>query len=62
LLGSQVALVVHGLTDAVTWGTRPAVVVWAVWGVAMASWNLVVSSEHHVKAVQNLAHVPDHSG
>jgi putative inorganic carbon (HCO3(-)) transporter len=62
LLGSQVALVVHGLTDAVTWGTRPAVVVWAAWGVAMASWNLVVSSEHHVKAVQNLAHVPDHSG
>jgi putative inorganic carbon (HCO3(-)) transporter len=37
LLGAQVALAVHGLTDAVTWGTRPAVVVWAMWGLAMAS-------------------------
>jgi hypothetical protein len=40
LLASQVALAVHGLTDAVTWGTRPAVLVWAVWGLAMAAWNL----------------------
>lgn len=43
LLASQVALIVHGLTDAVTWGTRPAVVVWAIWGVAMASYNLVTA-------------------
>ncbi len=41
LLGSQAALVVHGLTDAVIWGTRPAVLVWAVWGLAMAAHNLV---------------------
>ena len=41
LLASQVALAVHGLTDAVTWGTRPAVLVWAVWGLAMAAWNLL---------------------
>ena len=41
LLASQVALGVHGLTDAVTWGTRPAVLVWAVWGLAMAAWNLL---------------------
>ncbi len=40
LVASQVALVMHGLTDAVTWGTRPAVIVWAVWGLAMAAWNL----------------------
>ncbi len=40
LLASQAALVLHGLTDAVTWGTRPAVLVWAVWGLAMAAWNL----------------------
>jgi putative inorganic carbon (hco3(-)) transporter len=37
LLASQAALVVHGLTDAATWGTRPAVVVWAIWGLAMAA-------------------------
>ncbi len=39
LLASQVALAVHGLTDAATWGTRPAVVVWAIWGLAMAAGN-----------------------
>jgi putative inorganic carbon (HCO3(-)) transporter len=37
LLAGQVALVVHGLTDAATWGTRPAVIVWAIWGLAMAA-------------------------
>ncbi len=37
LLASQAALVVHGLTDAATWGTRPAVVVWVVWGLTMAA-------------------------
>ena len=37
LLASQAALVIHGLTDAATWGTRPAIVVWAIWGLAMAA-------------------------
>lgn len=41
VLASQVALVVHGLTDAPVWGTRPAVVVWALWGLAMAALALV---------------------
>jgi len=45
LLCSQVALVIHGLTDAVTWGTRPAVVVWAVWGVAMATGNQLIAKQ-----------------
>jgi putative inorganic carbon (hco3(-)) transporter len=40
LLASQAALVVHGLTDAATWGTRPAVVVWAIWGLAMAAMSV----------------------
>ena len=40
LLASQAALVVHGLTDAATWGTRPAVVVWVVWGLTMAVFML----------------------
>ena len=35
----QVALIVHGLIDATLWGTRPAVLTWAVWGLAMAAWN-----------------------
>jgi O-antigen ligase len=40
-LASQLALAVHGLTDAVTWGmVRPAPLVWGLWGLAVASWNL----------------------
>lgn len=45
LLASQVALAVHGLTDAVTWGTRPAVLVWAIWGLALAAVRLVERSD-----------------
>lgn len=41
LLGSQVALAVHGMVDAVTWGeVRAAVIVWAMWGLTMAAWNV----------------------
>ena len=36
LLCAQAAMAVHGLWDAVTWGTRPAVLVWAMWGTAIA--------------------------
>ena len=43
LLCSQLALVVHGLTDAVTWGmVRPAPIVWAIWGLAVASWYVYI--------------------
>jgi putative inorganic carbon (HCO3(-)) transporter len=38
LLCSQIALVVHGFTDSVTWGmVRPAPLVWALWGLMVAS-------------------------
>jgi putative inorganic carbon (HCO3(-)) transporter len=48
LLGSQVALLVHGLTDAVTWGmVRPAVLVWGIWGIAMANWQMYTSTQSH---------------
>jgi putative inorganic carbon (HCO3(-)) transporter len=43
LLASQLALAVHGLTDTVTWGlVRPAPLVWGLWGLIVASWNLYV--------------------
>lgn len=46
LLCSQLALAVHGLTDAVTWGmVRPAPLVWALWGTIMAAGNLISSNE-----------------
>jgi len=36
---SQVALIVHGMTDAVTWGmVRPAPLVFGIWGVTVAGW------------------------
>lgn len=39
-VGSQIALMGHGLTDAVTWGmVRPAVFVWALWGISIAAWR-----------------------
>jgi putative inorganic carbon (HCO3(-)) transporter len=42
-LGSQLALTIHGITDAVTWGlVRPAPLIWALWGVAFASWYVYV--------------------
>ena len=37
LFCSQIALIIHGLTDAVTWGmVRPAPLVWAIWGAVGA--------------------------
>ncbi len=39
LLGGQMALCLHGLLDAVTWGmVRPAPFVWGIWGLALAAW------------------------
>jgi len=36
-LCTQIALLVHGIFDAVTWGAvRPAPILWAVWGLIMA--------------------------
>ncbi len=41
LLGSLLALAVQGIFDSVTWGmVRPAPIVWVLWGLAIASWNL----------------------
>lgn len=38
LLLSQIALLAHGVFDAVTWGmVRPAIVVWLLWAVALAA-------------------------
>jgi putative inorganic carbon (hco3(-)) transporter len=40
LLSSQMALAIHGLTDAVTWGmVRPAPFVWVIWGLAVSMAN-----------------------
>jgi putative inorganic carbon (HCO3(-)) transporter len=41
LLCSQVALAMHGMVDAVTWGAiRVSIIPWAIWGLTMAAWNV----------------------
>lgn len=37
-----VAVLIHGVLDVVTWNTRPAFLVWALWGAAvgMAAWTV----------------------
>lgn len=41
LLASQIALMTHGMVDAVTWGmVKPAPIVWGLWGLTIAGWNL----------------------
>jgi putative inorganic carbon (HCO3(-)) transporter len=53
LLLSQIALVLHGLTDAVTWGiVRSAPLVWFMWGLAVACANLIARAQR-VKQVPN---------
>lgn len=43
LLGCQLALALHGMVDAVTWGMiRPAPLVWVLWGMAVTSERLLV--------------------
>jgi putative inorganic carbon (HCO3(-)) transporter len=40
---SQIALFAHGLVDAVIWGmVRPAPLVWVIWGIGIASYNLII--------------------
>lgn len=41
LFGSQLALLVHGFLDCVTWvHVEPAAMIWGMWGIAIAGWNL----------------------
>lgn len=54
LLCSQLALVVHGLLDAATWGTRPAVLVWVVWAVAAAGGNLVAAGRRSSDQIETV--------
>ena len=49
LFGAQIALVLGGVTDAVTWGmVRSAPLVWGLWGLSIAIW---LSVKRHDDAV-----------
>ncbi len=50
LFAGLVAMAVHGLLDAVTWNTRPAVTVWVIWGAAMAAYRLAAPATGFVPA------------
>lgn len=45
LLISLVVMVLHGLVDAVTWGTKPAVIPWLVMGLSVAVCDLTKQGE-----------------
>ena len=47
LLGSQIAIIIQGLFDSVTWGmVRPAPLVWFLWGLAFAcGWIFIWSGD-----------------
>ncbi len=47
LICSQLALVTHGMVDAVVWGmVKPAPLVWAIWGLAIAGWMVISRPDH----------------
>jgi putative inorganic carbon (HCO3(-)) transporter len=59
LLASNVALSVHGLTDAVTWGmVRTAPLVWALWGVAIGASLLCVPNPQRTAQPSELTPAP----
>lgn len=52
LLAAQVALLTHGIFDAVTWGmVRPAVMVWVLWGAAAALWSVAKGGVRGAQAI-----------
>ena len=56
LLCSQLVLILHGMTDAVTWGmVRTSPLVWAIWGCIMVYGNLRASRSvrRKIESAQN---------
>lgn len=49
VIASQAAMMTQGMMDAVMWGmVRPAPMVWLVWGLAEASWQIISSELNKV--------------
>jgi putative inorganic carbon (HCO3(-)) transporter len=44
LLAAFSGLIIHGLFDAVTWGTRPAILVWVLMALAVALYHRSLST------------------
>lgn len=45
LFTSLIVMTLHGLVDAVTWGTKPAVIPWLVMGLSVAAYHLATSDQ-----------------
>lgn len=57
VLCSMAAMGVHAMLDAVTWDTRPSIIVWGIWGLTAAAWNLHHRSESRIITGQNTSGV-----
>ena len=53
------AMLAHGLFDAVTWGTKPAFMVWALLGLLVASGSLVTRPNSAIRSSTTITrHIP----
>lgn len=41
-LGGYIAMIIHGMVDAVTWGTKPAFISWALLGLLLSSGQIAI--------------------
>jgi putative inorganic carbon (HCO3(-)) transporter len=53
LLAAQLALMVHGMVDAAVWGAHSGIVVWLLWGVCAAAYNLRLGASQGPESVDN---------
>jgi putative inorganic carbon (HCO3(-)) transporter len=58
LLISLMVMVLHGLVDAATWGTKPAVIPWLVMGLSVAAYHLAASDQPSAISGQAEAKMP----
>ena len=55
IISSQILMMVHGIVDSVTWGVRPEPILWALWGITIAAWRIIVLQENEQNII---AHPP----
>lgn len=52
LVCGQLTMLVHGLMDAPLWATRPSIIVWILWGIALSLPGINTSSEEQCNTVK----------
>lgn len=62
LIGSQIALLAHGMLDAAVWGMiRSAPIVWAIWGLSVGLSNIVAYAAKPAPPTPQTPHPPPDS-